>query len=200
MFAFRRHPLYGGFAYSVSPRLVLGVTVYSSGTSPGGPRNPKERKNGGITTRIWHFMDSWVGLSFFFLRRPIYGGFVYLAFPRWVLGVSVRPRGAPPRDPTEPHGTLRNGKMAGWRLESGFLGIPGAAFRFPSCAVPSTAVSRLALVVNVHLQRNVSRNPPGTLRNGKMAELRLVSGILWIHGPVFCCPFVATPSTVGSRI
>ena len=44
----------------------------------------------------------------FFLPFPIYGGVVYLAAPRWVLGVNVFPRGTSPGT----RGTLRIGKMA----------------------------------------------------------------------------------------
>ena len=49
-------------------------------------------------------------LFVFSLRLPIYGSFVYLAFPRWVLGVNARPRGASPlapRKPTARYGTVK---------------------------------------------------------------------------------------------
>ena len=53
---------------------------------------------------------------------------MYLALPRWVLGVNVHPSERPP----EPNGTLRNGKLVELRPESGILGILGAAFCFLS--------------------------------------------------------------------
>ena len=42
----------------------------------------------------------------FFLRRPIYGGFAYLALSRWVLGANAHPAERPP----EPQGTPRRAK------------------------------------------------------------------------------------------
>ena len=53
---------------------------------------------------------------------------------------------------------------------------------------------RWLLGVDVHLPRDVSRKPPwphGALRGGKMAEIRLESGILRIFAPAFC--FLSSP-------
>ena len=47
---------------------------------------------------------------------PRYGGFVYLASPRWVLVGNAPPAESPP----QPHGALRIGKMPVVRLGSGF--------------------------------------------------------------------------------
>ena len=63
--------------------------------------------------------------------------------------------------------------------------------------------ARWVLGVDVHLPRGVSRGPTepqGTLRYGKMAELRLESAILGAHGPVLRFPFVVAPSTAAARI
>ena len=87
---------------------------------------------------------------------------MYLVPPRLVLGVNVHtkerlpePQGHRPerfgavksrnvsRDPTGPRGTLRNGKMAELRLESGILGIPGPVVRFPFVVTASTVVARI---------------------------------------------------------
>ena len=78
------------------------------------------------------------GSAFCFLSSPhIYGGFVYLSFPRWVLGVNGHPRGTSPGAPR----SVRGGKISELRIESGILGIHGSAFRFSVSAAPSTAVS-----------------------------------------------------------
>ena len=44
------------------------------------------------------------------------------------------------------------------------------------------------------------KEPRGTLRGGKMEELRIASGILGIRGPVFGFPCVATPPKEVARI
>ena len=49
-------------------------------------------------------------------------------------------------------------------------------------------------------QKSRGRPSPGTPLSGKISELRLDSGILGIHGPVFCAPFVVNPSMAVSRI
>ena len=98
-FFYLRHPIYGVFVYLAFPRRALALRGTSPGESPGTSRNAAERKNGGITSRIWDFRDSWVGLLFFLLRRPFYGVFAYLALPRWALGVNGRPRGTSPGTP-----------------------------------------------------------------------------------------------------
>ena len=67
---------------------------------------------------------------------------MYLARPRWALGVNGHSRGTSPGTPTAPHGTLRNDKIAELRLESGIFGIPGDAFVFLSSS-PYTAVSSI---------------------------------------------------------
>ena len=73
---------------------------------------------------------SWAGLLFPLRCHTIYGAFAYLAPPRWLSGFDVHlPRNAP-RNPRCPHGTLRGGKMAETRLESGILGIDGPVFGF----------------------------------------------------------------------
>ena len=61
---------------------------------------------------------------------PIYGGFVYLACPRWALGVNGQPIGTSPGTPTEIRGALRIGKISELRIESGTPGVPGSAFFF----------------------------------------------------------------------
>ena len=122
----------------------------------------------------------------------IYGGFGYLEFPRRSLGVNGHSSGTSP-------GTARNAagcKMAELRRESGILGIDGSAFCFSFFDAPSTMVSRVyhcrvGCWASMATPRGVSRRPSylnGTLRNGKMAELRIASGILWIPGSAFCFP------------
>ena len=83
---------------------------------------------------------SWIPGSAFCLLSapPIYGVFVYLAPPLWVLGVNAQPRGASPGAPAEPNGTLRIGKMAELRLQSGILWGHEAAFCFSFFATQST--------------------------------------------------------------
>ena len=76
---------------------------------------------------------------------------------------------APPRNfarqPTDPHGTLRNGKMAELRLETGNLGNTGLAFCLPIVVarlyggLVYLAFPRWALVRNVHPR---GMPPPGT--------------------------------------
>ena len=56
---------------------------------------------------------------------PIYGGFVYLSFPR--LALMDTSAGRLP----ELHGTLRGGKMAELQLESAILWIPASPFLGP---------------------------------------------------------------------
>ena len=81
--------------------------------------------------------------------------------------------------------------MAVLRLESGIYGFAGRPLVFLTSS-PSTEVSciyrfrdgRWALMA---APRNVSRNPAGargTQRGGKMAVLRIGSGILWAPGSV----------------
>ena len=55
---------------------------------------------------------------------------MYLEFPRWAL--MATPAERPPRDPAEPHGILRNGKMAELRADSGILWIRESVFCFLS--------------------------------------------------------------------
>ena len=79
--------------------------------------------------------------------------------------------------------------MAELRIESVLLGNFWTcllfAFRRPIYGGFAYLVGpRLVLSVNVHLPRNVSRNHQGALRNGKMADSRLESGILGIPGLV----------------
>ena len=69
-----------------------------------------------------------------FLRRPVYGGFVYLSLPRWMLLVNGRPAERLLERPPEHHGTLRNGTMAELRIKSVILRIHGSAFSFSSLA------------------------------------------------------------------
>ena len=93
----RRHPIYGGFAYLVPSRWVLGFDTGRFCPSPadrlpaprGTPRNAPGRQNGGIPTRVRNFRDSWPGLWFSSLRRPVYGGFAYLVPSRGVLVVEA---------------------------------------------------------------------------------------------------------------
>ena len=87
-------PIYGRFAYLVFPRWVLGGNVRPRGMSPGAPRNAAERENMGITPRIRKFRDDRMDLLFSLRRRPNYGAFAYLAFPRWAL--MSAPRGMAP--------------------------------------------------------------------------------------------------------
>ena len=66
---------------------------------------------------------------------------------------------------------------------------------------PIDNVDRLDLRRKAKIARApLSRNHHGKLRSGKMAELRIDPGILRIHGPVSCVPFVVAPSTAVSRI
>ena len=72
------------------------------------------RLNGKIGKLRTEFGIVWIpGSSLRFLSAsPIHGGFVYIAFPRWVLGVDGRPFGTPPRNPAERHGTVKLGNYA----------------------------------------------------------------------------------------
>ena len=99
-----------------------------------------------------------------------------------MLGVNGRPRGTPPG----PHGTLRNGKMAELRLESGIFGIAGSALCFLS-SPPRLRRFRVFSIAALGVWRQwpIPRNGPRgpakphrTLRNGIMAELRIESFIL----------------------
>ena len=110
-----------------------------------------------------------------------------------------------PRGAKEPRGTPRNDRMAELRIESGIFGIPGSAF----CFLSSYPLLRRFRVFSIAAlgdgcqwppPRNFSRNPHGTLRNGKMAEIRQESGILRFSGPVFGFSSVATQSAAVSRI
>ena len=77
----------------------------SRGTSPWTPEAPRRataRPNGGIAIRGLEFMGSLPGLLLSFRRHNIYGGFAYLAPPRSVLGVDVRPHGMAPGNPRNP--------------------------------------------------------------------------------------------------
>ena len=79
---------------------------------------------------VRNFRDSRPGLLIFFLRRQ------YTAVSRiYHFRVGCRASMATPRNasraPTEIHGTLRNGKMAELRIDSGILGILGPPFCFP---------------------------------------------------------------------
>ena len=77
----------------------------------------------------------------------------------------------------EPKETLRIGKMAELQIDAGILWIPGPAFP-PFVVAPSTAVSR---IYRFRAGRRALKFTPaerlpvphGTLRGGKMAELRL---------------------------
>ena len=93
--------------------------------------------------------------------------------------------------PPEPRGTLRMAKMAELRLESGILGISGSAICFPFFAAPSTVVSRIYYFrfgrwASTATPAESPPGPHGTLRSGKMAELRIECGILWIPVAAFC--------------
>ena len=68
---------------------------------------------------------------FSFRPYPAYGGFASLVPPRWLLGVDVHLPLNVSRKPPWPHGTLRRGKMAEIRLESGIWAIRGPGFLFP---------------------------------------------------------------------
>ena len=73
-------------------------------------------------------MDSWVGLFAFFLRRAAYGGFVYLAFPHWALGVNDRPRGTAPGSPGGPDERYVSVKWRNCDRNPGFYGPMAMSF------------------------------------------------------------------------
>ena len=94
-----------------------------------------------------------------YVANTTYGGFAYLVYPRWALGVNL----------PEPLGTLRNAKLGDLRLETGNLALPARVFRTPYVATPSTVVSRISFsalgigcwAIMCAPPRNVSRNPTG---------------------------------------
>ena len=100
----------------------------------------------------------WIpGSSFCFPSSlPIYGGFVFLSSPRWVLGVNGRPRGTPPPGP---HGTPRNGTIGKLRIASGILGVRGSAFCFLS---PSPIYGGFVYLSFPRWAMGVNGNPNGT--------------------------------------
>ena len=55
--------------------------------------NPNKKARMAIISGNVNFRGSWIGL--FYLRLPIYGGFVYLTFPRWASGVNAHSSGTP---------------------------------------------------------------------------------------------------------
>ena len=65
----------------------------------------------------------------FFFFVAIYGGFVYFAFSRGVLGVNGQPRGTPPRNPTDHRGSVKWGITI--RIRN-FRDSPRNALRDPS--------------------------------------------------------------------
>ena len=133
--------------------------------SPGAPRNPKERygtENGGITNRIRNFRDSWISL-FSFIRHPSAVGSSIYHFRVGCWALKGTPRNAH-RNPTEPHGTLRNGKLFELRIESGILRVPGSAFCFLSSppiygGFVYLSFPRWALGVNGHARGTPPGNP-----------------------------------------
>ena len=93
-----------------------------------GSRNPAERRGTLRTGKMGGELRIASGIlgvrdpSFVFLSSPpIYGGFVYLSFPHWVLG-NGRPAERPP-EPTERQGKLRNGKISELRIDPGIYGF-----------------------------------------------------------------------------
>ena len=64
-------------------------------------------------------MDPWISIAVLLSASPIRGGFAYLPFPRWALGV-----------PAEPP---RSGRIGELRVESGILRIRGSEFRLAFC-------------------------------------------------------------------
>ena len=117
---------------------------------------------------------------------------------RWAL--TAIPVGRLP----EPHGTLRSGKMAELRIESGILAVSGSFFCFPVLAahLRRYRVFRVS-AFGFGLMRNVSWDPSeprGALLTGKMAVFKIRSGIFrdsWV-GLLFFFP--PAHSAVGSRI
>ena len=106
-FCFSFVAICGGFVYLSFPRWVLGVDGRPFGTSPGTPRNPAE-PHGTVKLGNYDWGPEFYG---FVAHRfglpsapPARGGFVYLSFPRWVLGVDGRPSERRP----EPHGNPKN--------------------------------------------------------------------------------------------
>ena len=102
-------PIYGGFVYLSFPRWVLGVNGHPRGTPHGTVK---------LGNCEWRPEFLWIPVSIFCFSFPvtIYGGFVYFAFPRWVLMATPAER---PRNPTGPHGAPRIGKIGELRIESG---------------------------------------------------------------------------------
>ena len=141
---------------------MLGVDGRPFGTSPGTPRNPAE-PHGTVKLGNYDWGPEFYG---FVAHRfglpsapPARGGFVYLSFPRWVLGVDGRPFGTPP-------GTPWNGKIGKLRIESGILRSPGSALRFSFCvAHPRRFRLFIISALGVDVDGRPFRTPPGTPRN-----------------------------------
>ena len=82
-------PIYGGFVYLSSPRWALGVSGHPRGTPP---ESHGTLRNGEMAElRIESVILGIRSSAFCFSSPPIYGGFVFFAFPRWALGVKGRP-------------------------------------------------------------------------------------------------------------
>ena len=107
------------------------------------------------------------------------------------VGIQWPPARIVHRLPPEPRGTLRGGKMAELRIESGILRIHGSAFCFLS---PPPLLRRFRVFVIAALgvgsqwppPWNAPPEPHGAPRSGKIAELRVESGILGVRGSAFC--------------
>ena len=121
--------IYGCFVYFAFPRRALCVNGHPRGTPPGTPTERCGAENWGNTNRVRNFADSWIGLLFFFLRRPsaAVSSICRRCVGRWSLMATPEER------PPEPHGTPRSGKIWELRIESGILRIPGSSFRFSVC-------------------------------------------------------------------
>ena len=130
-------------------------------------------------------------------RVALYAKRPYTPTPRGVVG-----NARPPRNGTRrPRGALRGGKMAKLQLESGILGVraPPFCFTFFETRLRMPRVFRApALRVGRLCPPPAARLPVlrGTLRGGKMEELRPVSGILGVRGATFC-PLSSSPVYCG---
>ena len=83
----------------------------------------------GVMNRLRNFRGSRISLSPFYLRRPSKAASSIYHFRDGRRALMANPAERP-RNPTEPHGKPRNGKIGKLRLESGILWIPGSAFCF----------------------------------------------------------------------
>ena len=129
-------PVYCGFLYLLPPRWVLAIMSAPAEFHPEPHGTLRKGKMAELRLSTGDLGNPGLVLRCPIVVTPIYGGFVYLAFPYWLLVGNVRRPLNVSRNPTEPRGTPRNAKIWELRLETGDLSMIGLAFCFPFGATP----------------------------------------------------------------